>query len=625
MKPVASLSAYNAVCTVILLVCSSYFFDQPPTVVQSFVLVKNAAEVASSISRVRPSKGSSVCEMQPPPFHRTPKRRRRPFLSNFPISSSIATQQEGSTTPIIPSDWQLQVLSKLSAIIDPDLNADIVTLEFIKNLKFDEISRTLSFDIELTTPACPVKDTFQSQALDLVTSLPFVSNANITMTSRPQSQHNQGLGGGGLSNVRNIIAVSSCKGGVGKSTVAVNLAYTLKNLGARVGIFDADVYGPSLPTMVIPNDDAVRFVGRQISPLTYEGVKLMSFGYVNDGAAIMRGPMVDQLLNQLLTVVHWGELDYLILDMPPGTGDIQLTLSQRMNITAAVIVTTPQELSYVDVARGIDMFGTVEVPCVAVVENMAYYVPDKAKEELQRNTNNINLDRLKTMISDRLSSQGIENKDLVGDIVQLVVKELNHHSEDNQDPVIRIFGPGHLSRLSTQFGIEHTYAIPLMTDIASSGDAGIPFVLRNPNSVQAGIFKDLASSVVREIAKLKYSHNSSSAIKLEFDQEEHLLKVVSSSSSEGTDYGIIKPAALRRDCKCASCVEEMTGRQILQPQSVSEMIKPTSIQPCGNYALSVAWSDGHRSLYPYRQIRSLLSREKMERPSLQIEKDKVIV
>jgi DUF971 family protein/cellulose biosynthesis protein BcsQ len=313
--------------------------------------------------------------------------------------------------------------------------------------------------------------------------------------------------------------------------------------------------------------------------------------------------MVDQLLNQLLTVVHWGELDYLILDMPPGTGDIQLTLSQRMKISAEVIVTTPQELSYVDVARGIDMFGTVEVPCVAVVENMAYYVPDKAKEELQRN----------------------ENKDLVGDIVQLVVKELNHHSEDNQDPVIRIFGPGHLSRLSTQFGIEHTYAIPLMTDIASSGDAGIPFVLRNPNSVQAGIFKDLASSVVREIAKLKYSHNSSSAIKLEFDQEEHLLKVVSSSSSEGTDYGIIKPAALRRDCKCASCVEEMTGRQILQPQSVSEMIKPTIIQPCGNYALSVAWSDGHRSLYPYRQIRSLLSREKMERPSLQIEKDKVIV
>jgi Mrp family chromosome partitioning ATPase/DUF971 family protein len=631
MKLVGSPSAYNALCTAALLVSSSYFFDQPPTLVQSLVLVKHVADVASSITRVRPSIGSSKYESQPFLFHkRTPQRKRTSSLCNFPISSSIATQQQGNNiTSTIPSDWRLQVLNKLSIIIDPDLNTDIVTLQFIKNLNLDETSRTLSFDIELTTPACPIKDTFQSQALDLVTSLPFVSNATITMTSRPQSQNNQqqgGLGGGGLSNVRNIIAISSCKGGVGKSTVAVNLAYTLKNLGARVGIFDADVYGPSLPTMVIPNDDAVRFVGRQISPLTYEGVKLMSFGYVNDGAAIMRGPMVDQLLNQLLTVVHWGELDYLILDMPPGTGDIQLTLSQRMNITAAVIVTTPQELSYVDVARGIDMFGTVEVPCVAVVENMAYYVPDKTNQEVQRSSNNIKVERLKTIISDRLSKQGIENKDLVADIVQLVAKEMEYHNKDNnQDQEVRIFGPGHLSRLSNQFGIEHTFAIPLMTDIATSGDAGIPFVLRKPNSVQSGIFKDLASSVVREIAKLQYNQNSSSSIKLEFEVEEHLLKVYPSSSSEGKEFGVLKPATLRRDCKCASCVEEMTGRQILQPQSVSEMIKPTSIQPCGNYALSVTWSDGHRSLYPYRQIRSLLTSEEMERPSLQVEKDKVIV
>jgi DUF971 family protein len=272
---------------------------------------------------------------------------------------------------------------------------------------------------------------------------------------------------------------------------------------------------------------------------------------------------------------------------------------------------------------------------------MAYFVPPATitKEEQQQ----IDLDRLKTEFTNKLAMHGIEEDGLASDLVQLVIEEQHHQqtlmlpkedgrtdiSDDGEDQVIRIFGPGHLSRLSTQFGIEHTFAIPLMTSIATSGDAGIPFILRYPDSPQAAIFKELASSVVREIAKLKYN-NSALEVQIQFDAEQHVLKVISPSSSrsDGSAFDFIKPATLRRDCKCAACVEEMSGRQILQPQSVSEMIKPTSMQPCGNYALSVVWSDGHRSLYPYRQIRGLVSGNKMTtatRPSTIMEKKEVFM
>jgi len=278
----------------------------------------------------------------------------------------------------MPSPSETAVLEALRVVIDPDFRKDIVSLGFVKNLniKGDHVA----FDIELTTPACPVKVEFQRQAEEAVRKVPGVGSVNVVMTSRARKAANQLPG---LTGVKNIIAVASAKGGVGKSTVAAAIARELSRRGFATGLLDTDIHGPSLPSLFgIHRPEMHQDADNLLIPLEDRGLKLMSFGFLlPEGPAILRGPMVSSYLQQLLGQVRWGELEYLVLDLPPGTGDVQLTLTQSVRLSGAVIVTTRQALSLVDVERGIEMFEKVKVPMLGIVENMAWFVCDNCDKK----------------------------------------------------------------------------------------------------------------------------------------------------------------------------------------------------------------------------------------------------
>jgi Mrp family chromosome partitioning ATPase/DUF971 family protein len=445
------------------------------------------------------------------------------------------------------TDRDSEILKQLSVIIDPDLGKDIVTLGFIKNLKHDDAGQ-VSFTVELTTPACPIKERFRTQCEQAVRQLPWVTSVAVTMSAaaRPNPLANPAPG---LKKVQTILAVSSCKGGVGKSTVAVNVAYTLSKMGAKVGIFDADVYGPSLPTMVSPEDTELVAAGDLIRPLEYEGVKLMSFGFVptgpGGGAAIMRGPMVSQIINQLLTTTDWGDLDYLVIDFPPGTGDIQLTLTQLIPITAAVIVTTPQQLSFVDVVKGIQMFDKLKVPTIAVVENMSYF---------------------------QCPGCGTRHE---------------------------LFGRGARKRLVDQFGIQNSFEIPILPEISHMSDHGNPIALGEPDGTAAQTYSAICDAVVREVSRIRFG--AAEKPRLAYAPGKGITVTLA-----GNEQRTVNPAELRRACRCAICVEEFTGERRLKPEDVPNDVFPKTMAPMGNYAVAIAWSDGHSSsIYPYESILAL--------------------
>lgn len=272
-----------------------------------------------------------------------------------------------------------EVLDALSVIIDPDFNKDIVSLGFVKNINIKDDA--VSLDIELTTPACPVKNEFQKSAEKILAGLDGVKNVKVNMTAREvkKSEKNKN----GLSKVRNLIAISSSKGGVGKSTVAANIARELASRGFKTGLLDADIFGPSVPTLFnIHKVNIQADKDNNMIPYDQNELKIMSFGFfLGDSPAILRGPIVSGYIQQLLTGVAWGELDYLIIDMPPGTGDIQLTMTQTVQLSGAVIVTTREALSLVDVAKGIEMFETVNVPMLGVVENMSHFICDNCDKK----------------------------------------------------------------------------------------------------------------------------------------------------------------------------------------------------------------------------------------------------
>lgn len=338
-----------------------------------------------------------------------------------------------------------QILQSLSGIIDPDLKKNIVELGFVRDLAIND--GNVSFRIVLTTPACPVKEEMRQAAIEAVKRLEGVSSVNVTMDAEvPQGRgikNNVAIPG-----VRNIIAVSSGKGGVGKSTVAVNLAVALALDGAAVGIMDADVYGPNIPLMLGTGLGQPEIENGKIRPIEAHGVKMISMAVLvpPDKPMILRGPMLHGVVRQFLTDVNWGELDYLIVDMPPGTGDVQLSLAQLVPVQGAVIVTTPQEVSLSDVRRAVRMFETVNVPILGVIENMSYFIaPDTG----------------------------------------------NRYD---------IFGKGGGEKLCSEYGLKLLGEVPLGMEVREGGDKGTPVVIATPESPQAKAFRKAAEEVARQVS-----------------------------------------------------------------------------------------------------------------------------
>ena len=337
------------------------------------------------------------------------------------------------------------VYGALTQVRDPDLHKDIVTLGFIKDLKIS--GGDVSFRIVLTTPACPVREQLEAQARQVVSELPGVTSVNVTMDA--EVPKGRGIGEKlTVPGIKNIVAVSSGKGGVGKSTVAVNLAVSLAQDGARVGLMDADVYGPNVPQMLGVGHVQPTVNVNKLIPIEAHGIRLMSMAVLKPGdePMIVRGPILHSLVRQFLQDVIWGELDYLIVDMPPGTGDVQLSLAQLVPVQGAVLVTTPQEVAVLDVRRALRMFETVAVPILGVIENMSYFIaPDTG----------------------------------------------NRYD---------IFGAGGGERLAEQYGVPFLGAVPLGLDVREGGDSGVPVVVRDPASPQSVAFRRVAEEVARYVS-----------------------------------------------------------------------------------------------------------------------------
>jgi ATP-binding protein involved in chromosome partitioning len=337
------------------------------------------------------------------------------------------------------------VLDALKRVIDPDLRKDIVSLGFVKNLTID--GGRVAFTIELTTPACPVKDLLKEQAVAAVSALAGVQTVDVAMTASVRSVTAPEHGRPPLPGVKNVIAVGAGKGGVGKTTVAVNLALALAKAGSRVGILDGDIYGPNVPLM-FGLKTQLTSNGQQIVPAEKYGIQVISIGFMTDDDApvIWRGPMVHSAIQQFFRDVAWRDLDYLIIDMPPGTGDVALSLSQTVPVAGAVVVTTPQQVSLSDSRRAVRMYQKLNVPTLGIVENLSYYACPNC-----------------------------------------------HHESD-------IFGYGGGERISTEIGIPFLGRLPVYQPISLGSDRGVPIVVAEPDAPATRAFFSVAERVAAQVS-----------------------------------------------------------------------------------------------------------------------------
>jgi ATP-binding protein involved in chromosome partitioning len=346
-----------------------------------------------------------------------------------------------------------QVLSSLKKVVDPELHKDIVSMGMIKDLVITD--GKVSFTLELTTPACPFNDDIEQDVRTAISSIG-VEDLDLRITARVMEGRAISMDEL-IPDVKNIIAVASGKGGVGKTTIAVNLALALARSGAKTGLLDADVYGPSVPLM-LGAEEAPQVLNNKIQPPTVEGIKVISMGFFyeqSQQAGIYRGPIVSGIVKQFLTDVQWGSLDYLIIDLPPGTGDAPLTMAQTIPVTGIIIVTTPQDVAMNVAVKALGMFTKLNVPIVGVIENMSYF-------------------------------------------------QCPHCSER-----INIFGEGGGQKISEKFDIPFLGEIPLFPQIMEGSDKGKPVIISDPNSIQANALRKMAGITAGRISIIAAGLNSS--------------------------------------------------------------------------------------------------------------------
>ena len=338
------------------------------------------------------------------------------------------------------------VLNALRSVQDPDLRRDIVSLGFIKDLAIS--GSRVAFRIELTTPACPVRDLLRDQARAAVAALPGVTAVEVAMSSQVRRSVAAAAPGAAAPPVKNIVLVASGKGGVGKSTVTVNLALVLARTGARVGIMDADVYGPTIPKLLGITAQPELDAQERILPAEAQGMKVISMGFFMkpEEAVVWRGPMLHKTVQQFLGGVAWGELDYLLVDLPPGTGDVQLSLCQSIPVTGAVVVSTPQDVALHVAQKAIAMFRKLNAPVLGIIENMSHYT---------------------------CPSCG--------------------HRDD-------IFGRGGARAIAERLGIPFLGEIPLATPVRETSDAGRPIVAADPSAPAAQAFVQAAEQLAAQIS-----------------------------------------------------------------------------------------------------------------------------
>jgi ATP-binding protein involved in chromosome partitioning len=338
------------------------------------------------------------------------------------------------------------VLNALRVVVDPDLRKDIVSLGFVKDLTIAD--GRASFTIELTTPACPAKDQMRDQAAAAVRAVPGVSDVKVQLTAKVRPAVFPEAGRPPMAGVKNVIAVGAGKGGVGKTTVSVNLALALARCGSRVGILDGDMYGPNVPIMLGLTNTQLGTDGQRIVPAEKYGIQVVSIGFLtNDDAPIIwRGPMLHQAIQQFFREVAWQDLDYLIIDMPPGTGDVALSLSQTVPVVGSVVVTTPQQVSLADSRRAVRMYQKLNIPTLGIIENMSYH----------RCTN-------------------------------------CHHESD-------LFGHGGGEAMASEMNVPFLGRLPLYQPIREGGDTGVPLVVAEPASEAARAFLTLAERTAAQVS-----------------------------------------------------------------------------------------------------------------------------